>query len=72
MQQILNTFYIMTPNAYLHLENDTIRIDVDREQKMQAPLHHTGTVVCFGDYHVTCGWTEGNLQKGVRLHKSHE
>ena len=49
MQQILNTLYVMTPNAYLHLENDTIRIDVDREKKMQAPLHHIGTVVCFGD-----------------------
>lgn len=49
MQQILNTLYVMTPNAYLHLENDTIRIDVDREKKMQAPLHHIGAVVCFGD-----------------------
>lgn len=49
MQQILNTLYIMTPNAYVHLENDTLRIDVEREKKMQVPLHHLGSVVCFGN-----------------------
>jgi CRISPR-associated protein Cas1 len=36
MQQILNTLYVMTPNAYVHLENDTLRIDVEREKKMQV------------------------------------
>ncbi len=49
MQQILNTLYVMTPNAYVHLENDTLRIDVEREKKMQVPLHHLGSVVCFGN-----------------------
>ena len=49
MQHILNTLYVMTPNAYVHLENDTVRIDVEREKKLQAPLHHLGAVVCFGD-----------------------
>ena len=49
MQQFLNTLYVMTPNAYVHLENDTVRIDVEREKKLQAPLHHLGAVVCFGD-----------------------
>ena len=27
MQQILNTLYVMTPNAYVHLENDTLRVE---------------------------------------------
>lgn len=39
----------MTPNAYVHLENDTVRIDVERQKKLQVPLHHLGTVVCFGN-----------------------
>ena len=38
MQQILNTLYVMTPNAYVHLENDTLRVDVEHEKKMQVPL----------------------------------
>jgi len=38
MQQILNTLYVMTPNAYVHLENDTLRVDVEHEKKLQVPL----------------------------------
>jgi len=39
----------MTPNAYVHLENDTLRVEVEREKKLQVPLHHIGSIVCFGD-----------------------
>jgi len=53
MQQILNTLYVMTPNAYVHLENDTLRVDVEREKKLQVPLHHLGSVVCFGNIMVS-------------------
>ncbi len=49
MRQILNTLYVMTPQSYLHLENDTVRIEVERETKLRVPLHHLGSVVCFGD-----------------------
>ena len=34
--------YVITPNAYAHLENNTVRIDVEREKKIQVPLHHLG------------------------------
>ena len=53
MQQILNTLYITTPQAYAHLENDTVRIDVEREKKLAVPLHHLGSVVCFGNIMVS-------------------
>ncbi|MGB7541868.1 MAG: type I-C CRISPR-associated endonuclease Cas1c [Burkholderiales bacterium] len=53
MQQILNTLYITTPNAYAHLENDTLRIDVEREKKLAVPLHHLGSVVCLGNIMVS-------------------
>ncbi|KAF0191029.1 MAG: CRISP-associated protein Cas1 [Gammaproteobacteria bacterium] len=55
MRQLLNTLYVMTPNAYVHLENDTLRIEVEREKKMQVPLHHIGSVVCFGDVMMSPG-----------------
>lgn len=48
-RQLLNTLYVMTPNAYLHLENDTVRVEVEREKKLQVPLHHLGSVVCLGN-----------------------
>ncbi len=53
MQQILNTLYVMTPNAYVHLENDTLRVDVEHEKRIQVPLHHLGSVVCFGNIMVS-------------------
>ncbi|NEX20652.1 CRISPR-associated endonuclease Cas1 [Thiorhodococcus mannitoliphagus] len=49
MQTIQNTLYVMTPNAYAHLDNATVRIDVERETKLRVPLHHIGTLVCFGN-----------------------
>ena len=49
MRQILNTLYVMTPNAYVRLENETLRVEVEGEKKLQVPLHHLGSVVCFGD-----------------------
>ena len=53
MHTIQNTLYVMTPNAYAHLENATLRIDVEREKKLQVPLHHLGGVVCFGNVMVS-------------------
>lgn len=49
MQQLLNTLYVTTEGAYLHLDHETLKIDVERETKLQIPLHHLGGVVCFGD-----------------------
>ena len=48
-RQLLNTLYVMTQNAYLHLENDTVRVDVERIKKLQVPLHHLGSLVCLGN-----------------------
>lgn len=49
MRQILNTLYVMTPHSYLHLENDTLRVDIEHQKRMQVPLHHLGSVVCLGN-----------------------
>jgi CRISPR-associated protein Cas1 len=53
MYTLQNTLYVMTPNAYAHLENNTVRIDVEREKRLQVPLHHLGGLVCFGNVMVS-------------------
>ncbi|KAB2318059.1 type I-C CRISPR-associated endonuclease Cas1 [Betaproteobacteria bacterium SCN1] len=53
MHTLQNTLYVMTPQAYAHLENATLRIDVEREKKLQVPLHHIGGLVCFGNVMVS-------------------
>ncbi len=49
MKDILNTLYVTTERAYLHLEHDTIRMEVKSETPMRMPLLHLGSIVCFGD-----------------------
>lgn len=46
--QLLNTLYVTTPDAYLRLDNDTLRVELDREVRLRVPLHHLSAVVCFG------------------------
>ena len=49
MYTLLNTLYVMTPQAYVHLDNATVRIDVEREKRIQVPLHHLAGLVTFGN-----------------------
>lgn len=46
---LLNTLYVTTGGAYLHLDNDTVRVEVERETRLRVPLHHLGGIVGFGD-----------------------
>jgi CRISPR-associated protein Cas1 len=49
VHQLLNTLYITTEGAYLHLDHDTLKVEVEKETKLQVPIHHLGGVVIFGD-----------------------
>lgn len=49
MRQLLNTLYVTKPRAYLHLDHDTVKVEVERELQLQAPLLQLGSIVCFGD-----------------------
>ncbi|MDP2809915.1 MAG: type I-C CRISPR-associated endonuclease Cas1c [Rhodocyclaceae bacterium] len=46
--QLLNTLYVTVPESYLHLDNDTLRIEIENETRLRVPLHHLSSVVCFG------------------------
>lgn len=47
--QLLNTLYVTLPESYLRLDNNTLRVEVEREPRLQVPLHHLGAVVCLGN-----------------------
>lgn len=49
MHQLLNTLYVTTPEAYVRLDHETLRVEVEGETKLQVPLHHLGAIICFGD-----------------------
>jgi hypothetical protein len=53
MRQLLNTLYVMTEGSYVHLDHETLKVEMDGTTKLQVPLHHLGGVVCFGNVMVS-------------------
>lgn len=35
--QLLNTLYVTTPDAYLHLDNETLRVEIEHETRLRVP-----------------------------------
>jgi CRISP-associated protein Cas1 len=65
--QLLNTLYITTPETYLRLDNDTLRVEVERETKLRVPLHHLTAVVCFGHIHLSAPLMHRLADEGIAL-----
>ena len=49
MQQIANTLYVLTQGAYLHLDHDTVRVEVERATQLRVPLLQLAALVTFGN-----------------------
>jgi CRISP-associated protein Cas1 len=65
--QLLNTLYITTPETYLRLDNDTLRVEVERETKLRVPLHHLSAVVCFGHVNLSAPLMHRLAEDGIAL-----
>ena len=67
MITLQNTLYVMTPQAWVHLDNATLRVDVEREKRLQVPLHHVGSLVCFGNVLVSPALMHRLAEEGKSL-----
>jgi len=47
-RELLNTLFVMTQGAYVHLEGETAKVEADGRTILRTPLHHLGGVVMFG------------------------
>ena len=65
--QLLNTLYVTLPDAWLHLDNDTLRIEVERETRLRVPLHHLTAVVCFGHVGLSAPLMHRLADEGIAL-----
>lgn len=52
MKKLLNTLYVTTQGSYLARDGETVLVRVERETKLQVPVHTLGGIVCFGQ--VSC------------------
>jgi len=48
-RELLNTLFVMTPDAYVRLDHDALKVEANGEKLMQVPLHHLGGVMLFGN-----------------------
>ena len=48
MRELLNVLYVMTQGSVLHVEHDTLRVEVEGETRFRAPLMRLAGVVVFG------------------------
>lgn len=52
MKKLLNTLYVTTQGAYLAREGETVQVRVEKETRLQVPIHTLSGIVCFGQ--VSC------------------
>ncbi|MGI6129934.1 MAG: type I-C CRISPR-associated endonuclease Cas1c [bacterium] len=55
MDQLANTLYVMTPGAYIRLDHETVKVQVEGNTQIQVPLHHLGGIICCGNILVSPG-----------------
>jgi CRISP-associated protein Cas1 len=67
MHQILNTLYVMTAQSYVHLENQTVIVEIEHEKKLQVPLHHLGALVCFGNIRLSLPLMHRCADEGISI-----
>lgn len=65
--QLLNTLYVTTPESYLHLDNQTLRVEIDGDTRLRVPLHHIGSVVCFGNIRLSTPLMHKLADSGIAL-----
>jgi len=64
MRQALNTLYVTVDEAYVRLEGETLVVMVEKEKRLQAPLHHLGQIVCFGNVRMSPALMARNAEDG--------
>ena len=65
--QLLNTLYVTTPDTYLRLDNETLRVEVNHETRLRVPLHHLSAVVCFGHINLSAPLMHLLADRGIGL-----
>jgi CRISPR-associated protein Cas1 len=65
--QFLNTLYITTPETGLHKEGETVLVKVEREKRLQVPLHHLQGIVVMAQAWVSPELFRACLERGMSL-----
>jgi CRISPR-associated protein Cas1 len=64
---LLNSLYVLTEGSWLHLDNDTVRVDVEHVTKLRVPLHHLSNIVAFGDSLISPALLARAMERGIAV-----
>lgn len=64
---LLNSLYVLTEGSWLHLDNDTVRVDVEHVTRLRVPLHHLTSIVTYGDSLISPGLLMRAMDRGITV-----
>lgn len=67
MKKLLNTLYILTPDAYLFCRNENICIQIQGEEKLAVPAITIDSIICFGKMTVSTPLLEFCGEHGISV-----
>ncbi len=65
--QHANTLFITTQGAYLARDHATLRVRIEKTDRLTVPLHHLEGIVCFGRVGVSHGVYEALTDHAIEL-----
>jgi len=65
MRRLLNTLYVSTSGAYVRKDGENAVVEIDGQEKLRAPLHLLGGVICFGRANMSPALMGACAERGV-------
>ncbi len=53
MTLLLNTLYLTSPETQLYKEGETVLVKIEREKRLQVPIHHLQAITCLGPVYLS-------------------
>jgi CRISPR-associated protein Cas1 len=50
---LLNTLYLTSPETQLYKEGETVLVRIEREKRLQVPIHHLQGITCMGPVYLS-------------------
>ena len=67
MKKLLNTLYVVSPDAYLSLTDENVTVSFEDETKTSIPLHTLQAIVCFSRKGATPALLGMCARNGIRV-----
>lgn len=67
MRKLLNTLYVLTPNAYLQKDGQNVVVRIDDKENFRIPIINLEAIVCFSYLGASPGLMHLCTQSGVKL-----